>query len=87
MTNHRLGWVAGGLPGSLVAKGACIGTVVTVNKERIILFNPVPAFDAAKKAYDSLVKHGQGRALPGLASGTKGSPPTWHGRSRAPGPS
>lgn len=60
MTNHRLGWVAGGLPGSLVAKGTCIGTVVTVNKEKTILFDPVTAFDAAKKAYDSLVKHGQG---------------------------
>ncbi|MEO5315818.1 hypothetical protein PV772_17150 [Pseudarthrobacter sp. CC12] len=60
MTNHRLGWVAGGLPGALVAKGTCIGTVVTVNKEKIILFNPDTAFEAAKKAYDSLVKHGQG---------------------------
>jgi hypothetical protein len=60
MSNHRLGWVAGGLPGSLVAKGRCIGTMVTVNKEKIVLFDQVTAFEEAKKAYDSLVKHGQG---------------------------
>jgi hypothetical protein len=60
MTNHRLGWVAGGPDGSLRPTGDSIGTVVTVKQQKIVLFHKVTAFDAALKAYDSLVKHGQG---------------------------
>ncbi|GAB12327.1 hypothetical protein ARGLB_012_00210 [Arthrobacter globiformis NBRC 12137] len=60
MTNHRLGWVAGGPDGSLRSAGESIGTVVTVKRQKVVLFDKVTAFDAAKKAYPSLVKHGQG---------------------------
>jgi hypothetical protein len=60
MTNHRLGWVAGGPDGSLRSAGESIGTVVTVKRQKVVLFDKVTAFDAARKAYPSLVKHGQG---------------------------
>jgi hypothetical protein len=62
MTNHRLGWVAGGPDGSLRPAGESIGTVVTIKQQKIVLFDKITAFDAARRAYPSLVKHGQGQS-------------------------
>ncbi|WP_284762504.1 hypothetical protein [Arthrobacter sp. efr-133-R2A-63] len=59
-TNHRLGWGLGGNDGSLRPKGECIGTVVTVKNERVVVFHRDTAFTTAQSAYPSLINFGQG---------------------------
>ncbi|QOD05917.1 hypothetical protein [Pseudarthrobacter sp. BIM B-2242] len=61
MANHRLGWSVGsGSDGKLKANGPSIGTVVTKNGEKIILFDVETAFSKAQTAYPTLIQHGQG---------------------------
>lgn len=61
MANHRLGWAAGsGSDGALKPNGPSIGTVVTKNGEKIILFDVETAFGKAQMAYPNLIQHGQG---------------------------
>lgn len=61
MANHRLGWSAGsGSDGKLKPNGPSIGTVVTKNGQKIILFDVETAFAKAQAAYPNLIQHGQG---------------------------
>lgn len=61
MANHRLGWSAGsGSDGKLKPNGPSIGTVVTKNGQKIILFDVETAFAKAQTAYPNLIQHGQG---------------------------
>jgi hypothetical protein len=61
MANHRLGWSAGsGSDGKLKPNGPSIGTVVTKNGQKVILFDVETAFAKAQAAYPNLIQHGQG---------------------------
>ncbi|WP_258190832.1 hypothetical protein [Arthrobacter sp. PAMC25284] len=62
LTNHRLGWIIGGADGSLRPKGETIGTVVTINNQKVVLFHKVVAFKAAQKEFPRLVNYGQGES-------------------------
>ncbi|MGP7813714.1 hypothetical protein [Glutamicibacter soli] len=59
MSNMALGWVSGGSGGSLKGNGPRIGTVVTVNGERTILFDQQTAFKQAQDEFPDLIQHGQ----------------------------
>ncbi|AUZ33644.1 hypothetical protein C3B78_03615 [Arthrobacter sp. PGP41] len=61
LANHRLGWSAGpGADGKLSPNGPSIGTVVTKDGQKIIVFEVETAFAKAQAAYPALIQHGQG---------------------------
>lgn len=59
LTNHNLGWAVGAFDGSLSPNGGCIGTIVTLKGQKVVLFHRITAFTAAQKAYPSLINYGQ----------------------------
>lgn len=59
ISNMALGWVSAGSDGNLKGNGPRIGTVVTVNGERTILFDQQTAFKQAQDEFPDLIQHGQ----------------------------
>lgn len=59
LTNHNLGWALDGPNGGLSSQGECIGTVVTVNSQKVVLFHKITAFSAARKNHPTLIGFGQ----------------------------
>lgn len=57
--NSRLGWVPGGQDGQLKPSGIRIGTLVTIKKERVILFDETNAFQEAQRFYPDTILPGQ----------------------------